>query len=161
MVRCELRWMAWALAAILCAFPGCGRQTAKHRLTGKWQGTIEFKAAALQQKRAEAEKIPLARAILETIIKGLEAGSMDIELKADDSFALTTRLGPLSNASHGKWQVLNAAGQAVVLQLIDHTGKVQQCGLRFVDANTVLMDIVGKEGENLAVFRCTRLAIQP
>jgi len=157
MMRCGPRWTLWALAAIVFAFPGCGRQSAKHRLTGKWRGTIEFKEEALRQKRAEAEKNPLAKALLETIIKGFESGSMDIELKADDSFAMTARLGPLTNASHGTWQVLNAAGQAVVLQLIDHTGKVQQGGLRFVDANTVLMDIVGKEGEYLAVFRCTRV----
>jgi hypothetical protein len=156
MLRARIQSAIVAVGVIVAICSGCGR-SAKHRLVGKWQGTIEFKEEVVARKRAEVSKNPLAKAILEKLIQNFESGTIDVELKRDNSFNMTLRLGSLTKASHGTWQVISAAGRIVIIRLIDHAGKVEQCALQIVDRNTVTMDIVGKEGKDLAVFRCSRI----
>lgn len=144
---------------IAIAATGCGRSP-KQRLVGKWQGAIEFDEQAVQKQREKVSKNVIAKAFLEKAIEGFESGTVNIELKADNSFTLTVEIGPFKRASFGKWEVVSAIGNLVVVRLIDQNHRVEQVSLKFVDNNTFTMDIIGKDAQDLAVFRCNRVQMK-
>ncbi len=139
--------------AVLCS--GC-QPSAKDKLVGHWQGTIEFDDAKVQQKLDESGNNPLKQTIAKAFINAVKKGTMDIELKADDSFTSSIKLGPLSKDTFGKWTVITDAGKRVTVQLTNHDGKIDQPTLIFSDNETFTVEAHGEAAE-FAVFRCRRV----
>ena len=47
-----------------------------------------------------------------------------------------------------------------MVRLIDQNHKVEEVSLKFVDDSTFTMDIIGKDAQDLAVFRCNRVQVK-
>ncbi|MDP6447307.1 MAG: hypothetical protein QGG36_10095 [Pirellulaceae bacterium] len=141
------------LVAVLCS--GCG-PSAKDRLIGRWQGTIEVDDTKVQQKLDEAGNNPIKQAIAKKFIEAIKQGTMDFELKADGSFTSSVRLGPLTKDTYGNWKVLTDAGDRITVQLTDHNGQTNQPTLAFADDGAFAVEAEGEASE-FAVFRCRRV----
>ncbi|MDG2384501.1 MAG: hypothetical protein P8N76_22725 [Pirellulaceae bacterium] len=140
------------LLAILLS--GCGT-SAKDKLVGHWTGKVEIDNAKYQQKLKETSGHPIQKALVEELIRAVKLGSMDFDLKDDDSYTLSIKLGPLSKDSYGDWKVLQDKGDRIKVQLTDHNGVTDQQTLVFKDANTFTVEAEGEASE-FAVFRCRR-----
>lgn len=134
---------------------GCGR-SAKERLVGRWQGRIEFDDAKVEQKLQEVSANPIKRAVVEKLIEGAKAGTMDFELKRDGSYTLTLKLGPIDRDTYGKWEVLEQRGNQATVRLTDHKGKSETATITFEDNNTVTTD-APQELRDVAIFKCERV----
>ena len=98
--------MLLCLAVLLLLNSGCG-PSAKDRLAGKWQGSVEFDDAAVDQRLAAEGSNPIKTAVVQKVLEGLESGTISMELEGHDSYTSTSQLGPLSKDDYGIWQVLS------------------------------------------------------
>lgn len=137
---------------------GCA-PSAKDKLIGKWQGTIEVDDAKLQQKLGAASNNPIQKAITAKLIEAVKQGTMEFELKADDSFSSSVNLGLLSKDASGTWKVVNDNGNQITVTLTDQEGKVEQTTLTFSEDGSFEIVPDGEAGE-VAIFRCRRVAAE-
>ena len=136
---------------------GCA-PSAKEKLVGHWKGIVEFDDEKVQQKLDEAGSNKFAKALVEKLIEAIKSGTVDMELKEDNSFTSTIKLGPFSKDGYGTWEVLGENETQAVVRFAHHGGKIEDKTLIFAGNDSFSTDIPG-EGKDLAVFRCNR--VQP
>ncbi|HAY78383.1 MAG TPA: hypothetical protein DCY79_01105 [Planctomycetaceae bacterium] len=134
---------------------GCA-PSAKDKLVGKWQGTVEVDNTKLQQKLGSAGSNPFKKALAAKMIEMVKQGTMEFDLKADDSFSSSLSMGLLSQDTHGTWKVVQDNGNQITLELTDHKNKIQQSTLTFADDGSFEIVPEGEAGE-VAIFRCRRV----
>lgn len=133
---------------------GCA-PSAKEKLVGKWRGGVEFDDEAVQQKLDEAGN-PVATAIVKKMIEAFESGTMDIQLKADDSYTSSTQLGPFSKADYGTWEIVNEQSTQATIRFASHEGNVQDATVLFSEKDVITAPFTG-QGAGLGAFRCNRV----
>ena len=143
------------LAVLLLLTSGCG-PSAKDRLAGKWQGSVEFDDAAVDQRLAAEGSNPIKTAVVQKVLEGLESGTISMELKADDSYTSTSQLGPISKDDYGIWQVLSETEGGATVALTSHEGKTSNIDVVFSEEVIITAPLTG-EADGLGVFRCTRV----
>ena len=149
--KCPLLAPAVVLSLLIV---GCA-PSAKDKLVGKWRGGVDFDDEAVQQKLDEAGN-PGASSIVKKMIEAFESGTMDIELKADDSYTSNTQLGPLSKADFGKWEVVNEQSTQATIRFTSHEGNVQEAAVLFSEKDVITAPFTG-QGAGLGAFRCNRV----
>lgn len=145
-----------SFAIVVTVFASGCTPSAKDKLVGKWQGTIEVDDTKLQQKLGATGNNPIQKAIAAKMIEAVKQGSMEFELKADDSFTSSVNLGILSKDTYGTWKVIDDSGNQITVALTDQEGKVEQPTLTFSEDGSFEIVPEGEAGD-VAVFRCRRV----
>jgi hypothetical protein len=127
-------------------------------LVGQWRGGIEIDEAAFRRKLDEANANPLQRAFAQSIFRGLQRGTIDLQFHEDGSFDAVIKLGPLSSSDHGTWSIASQQGARTTIETIGKNGRQEYRRVSFEDNDTFTTELPG-EAQGLGVFRCRR--VQP
>ena len=157
MNRAKRLFALFVMTGAVIFLAGC-EPSAKEKLVGHWRGSVEFDDEKVQKKLDKAGSNKFARALVEKVIEAIKSGTLELELKADNSFTSTIKLGRFSRDGYGNWEVLGENEMQAVVRLAQHGGKIEDWTLRFSGNDSFVTDIPG-EGKDLAVFRCNR--VQP
>lgn len=127
-----------------------------NRLVGRWNGTIEIDQAAVERRLAQTRANPLMRALLQPTLEALRVGgTLDLTLRADGTYELTTKLGPLASSAVGQWGVTEELATRVTVELTPAQGDVEYRQFHFDGKDSFRTDLP-KELSGLGHFRCRR-----
>jgi len=125
-------------------------------LVGQWRGGVEIDEAAVRRKLDEAKANALQRAFVQSVSRGLESSTIDLQFHEDGSFDAAIKLGPLSSSDHGKWSIASQQGARTTIETIGKNGRQEYRLVTFEGNDTFTTELPG-EAQGLGVFRCRRV----
>lgn len=130
-------------------------KTAKQKLPGKWEATMEIDEAkvkeGLKKQGAPEEEWDKAVEDLKSVAKNMK---FTLVLNQDGtSVATMSGVGPEPQEDKGKWEVVKESGNTATLKLTDQNGKVEEGAAVFEGDDCFKMEMPGEMPGIKATFK--------